>query len=596
MQNINEIIKSAHFNSFLNGWLPDDEKINLYTTDGLKTAYWRYEPPHKIVVGNDITKNYIKGINSSKREYYVNSYYYHELAHAKYTEKNMKKLNAKLKEKHVPFKLFNLFEDARIEEKWRNEAGRKFKWSDCERINKHPKSDEELFFQMIQTEGKERQLTSSYSSKTTVITLRYISAKYYYFHSSTHNLDFKIHDSNGFPNYLNIGGKWMFKSSNAHTNAGIKHAFYALAPKKNVRTNDKPVKYCHGEVSFVNNSGEILTFTTYADSGKNFHELTLSEQPTNLELVKTFYSDTIKAQNSFEIIDICAKWLETHPDADNNMENIGRDTDTLEMTSIEHSGKLQEVLVNIANKEHTPTPYSTGVAPKYQNGDVEKFFSPQISHIDITKVKRLTNIFLKILKRGISRAPTEVPQKRLNIKGIATGNEKIYKKKMDGSSLKKRKKIALIMDCSGSMIGKPMTEGKYLLQTLNGLAKSDQIDCTLILSGTDRSNAHLCGVYPMPIKNDDFFINLSTVSKEGFASTVRQTRHILSGVDYVFIYTDGCIGDIPDKNYAHQCGIYTYGLYAGDRNMTQELLKYFDCAISRDSIEEVINALVEKIK
>jgi len=54
--------------------------------------------------------------------------YLHEVAHSMWSESDFRKLGKVLQEKSVPFLIHNLFEDARIEARWRREYGHRFGW------------------------------------------------------------------------------------------------------------------------------------------------------------------------------------------------------------------------------------------------------------------------------------------------------------------------------------------------------------------------------------------------------------------------------------------------------------------------------------
>jgi hypothetical protein len=54
--------------------------------------------------------------------------YEHEAAHSRFTTKNLKGLNDALKAKKIPWRLLNLFEDVRIENRWMRMLRRRFNW------------------------------------------------------------------------------------------------------------------------------------------------------------------------------------------------------------------------------------------------------------------------------------------------------------------------------------------------------------------------------------------------------------------------------------------------------------------------------------
>ena len=64
----------------------------------------------------------------------------------------MKKVNIKLNNCRVPFKLYNLFEDARIEHLFREETGKKFNWIQ-DIPNKEATTPVEIFYSFVNNEG-----------------------------------------------------------------------------------------------------------------------------------------------------------------------------------------------------------------------------------------------------------------------------------------------------------------------------------------------------------------------------------------------------------------------------------------------------------
>jgi len=108
----------------------EDYEIRLHPT--FPTACWRWdekEKKHKILIGlgNGLGKKF------EKFPEYMKSFGFHEFSHSLYTEKNMKGIQSEVELHNIPFSLYNLFEDARIEELWRKRFKRKFEWIRYER-------------------------------------------------------------------------------------------------------------------------------------------------------------------------------------------------------------------------------------------------------------------------------------------------------------------------------------------------------------------------------------------------------------------------------------------------------------------------------
>lgn len=124
------------------------EPYRLYHKPDVETAYWR--PPkageeHIICVGGSTFKG-------DKPEGYARSLVWHELSHALWTARNLATVTAEIGKLGVPFSLFNLFEDARIEERFRRETQLRFEWTCYEDVNLCSDADS-LLFRLIQLEG-----------------------------------------------------------------------------------------------------------------------------------------------------------------------------------------------------------------------------------------------------------------------------------------------------------------------------------------------------------------------------------------------------------------------------------------------------------
>ncbi len=96
--------------------------------------------------------------------------------------------------------------------------------------------------------------------------------------------------------------------------------------------------------------------------------------------------------------------------------------------------------------------------------------------------------------------------------------------------------------------------------------------------------------------DETIIISITTGGGEGFKTTIRKYGKILQESVKVFVFTDGAIGDAPDRDFNRKLGIKTYGLYVGESDQTEMLKRYFDEAISKTSLEDVINELLKIVK
>lgn len=130
------------------------ERHDVRLKPAFDTACWSYLPPHKVFVGTEVCeKDCVRaGLSNNQLVKYIKNHYFHELAHARCTERDLAWVNVKLKGISVPFRLFNLFEDARIEHIFRTEAKYKFEWLTFETLPESF-SPASVFFAFIQAEG-----------------------------------------------------------------------------------------------------------------------------------------------------------------------------------------------------------------------------------------------------------------------------------------------------------------------------------------------------------------------------------------------------------------------------------------------------------
>ena len=137
---IKSLLQQTKREAFLIGFLPS-EKVNIEISAAVETACWSFIPPHRIVVGNI-------SHNSKRSEGYIQSLLWHELSHARWTERDYKKKGKALMDKRVPFKLYNLFEDARIEHLFREKTNKKFNWIK-DIPNKEATTPVEIFYSFV---------------------------------------------------------------------------------------------------------------------------------------------------------------------------------------------------------------------------------------------------------------------------------------------------------------------------------------------------------------------------------------------------------------------------------------------------------------
>lgn len=583
-EKIKSLLQQTKREAFLIGFLPS-EKVNIEISVDVETACWSFIPPHRIVVGN---------VHNSKRsEGYIQSLLWHELSHAKWTERDYKKKSKALMDKRVPFKLYNLFEDARIEHLFREETNKKFNWIK-DIPNKEATTPVEIFYSFVNNEGVyEKEEANSFGD---IIELRLL-----YVGSGRHNgAVFSVNNAGEY-NYYHI--KTLLEGCGYELGSVIytPGASVAKSPVLEESIIKSRTKKAHGEVHITTPDGKIVDLVSYEtkDNSKSLGSNRIRVLSVNLagsidatfNKVVEFYHKACNAQNSMEIIDICAEWLKEFPNSYkdellNNYEQ-GSGTGKGDLMSPKNMENISgESISGDENDKSLEKDATERMSKGSKAGLGNLYGSPET--FDETRLNKLTQLFKGIIKRGMIKYNSIIPSKKLNIRNYTLGSDKIFKKSQYDNG--KSEKLSVILDCSGSMSGSYLYAGKEFLLILNRLAKQGLIRGNIILTESLEQV-----LLPMPV--DEKIIHaIRTGGGEGFKTTIEKYGKILQESEKVFIFTDGEIGDIPDSNYNRKLGIKTYGLYVGETDQTEQLKRYFDEAISKTTLEDVINELLKIVK
>ena len=585
---IKSLLQQTKRDAFMMGFLPS-EKVNIEISADVETACWSFIPPHRIVVGNE--KNH-----SHRSDNFIQSLLWHELSHARWTERDYKKKSKALMDKRVPFKLYNLFEDARIEHLFREETGKKFNWIQ-DIPNKEATTPVEIFYSFVNNEGVYEK-EEAFGGDIIELRLLHVGPG-----ARKANTYFSINNQGKF-SYAQIDA--LLKNTEYELTDGISCTPSASATKSRVLEDSfiksRAIKP-HGSVTF-NRKGQRIDLVSYETKdnpkslGRNRTEVLFINLAGSMDAtfnkVVEFYNKACNAQNSMEIIDICAEWLKEFPDSykdellnyyeqgskgkgtgkgdlmsPEDMENIAGESSSGD----ENDKSLEEEAIEMLSKGS-----KEGLGNLY--GSPETF--------NETRLNKLTQLFKGIIKRGMVKYNSIIPSKKLNIRNYTLGSDKLFKKTQHENG--KSEKLSVILDCSGSMSGSHLYAGKEFLIVINRLAKQGLIRGNIILTESLEQV-----LLPMPV-DEKVISTIRTGGGEGFKKTIEKYGKILQESEKVFIFTDGEIGDIPDSDYNRKLGIKTYGLYVGEKDQTEQLRKYSDEAISKTTLEDVINELLKIVK
>lgn len=588
-EKIKEILRKAKTDAFFMDMLPK-EQVNIEISAAVETACWSFIPPHRIVVGN-VTHNFKRSDN------YIQSLLWHELSHARWTERDMKKVNIKLNNCRVPFKLYNLFEDARIEHLFREETGKKFNWIQ-DIPNREATTPVEIFYSFVNNEGVCKKEETNSFDDTIEIRLLYVGKG-----SSNKNTIFSINNKGEY-DYNHI--KTLLKSCGYEL--GV--VFYspgASVAKSNI-IEDSMIKSkaakAHGGVNVNTPDGKFVELVSYESKdnseplGRNrIRVLSVNlagSMDATFNKVVEFYHKACNAQNSMEIIDICDEWLKEFPESyrDELLNNYeqgpkGKGKGKSDLMSPEEMESISgQSIYGDENGKSLEEEATESLSKGSKEGLGTLYGSPEA--FNETRLNKLTQLFKGIIKRGMIKYNSIIPSKKLNIRNYTLGSDKIFKKTQYENG--KSEKLSVILDCSGSMSGSHLYAGKEFLIIINRLAKQGLVRGNIILTESLKQV-----LLPMPV-DEKIIHSIRTGGGEGFKTTIKKYGKVLQESEKVFIFTDGEIGDIPDSDYNRKLGIKTYGLYVGDSDQTEQLRKYFDEAISKTTLEDVINELLKIIK
>ena len=599
---IKSLLQQTKRDAFMMGFLPS-ERVNIEISADVETACWSFIPPHRIVVGNE--KNH-----SNRSDNFIQSLLWHELSHAKWTERDFVKINEELRNKKVPFKLYNLFEDARIEHLFREETGKKFNWiKDIPNKEATTLTPIEIFYSLVNNEGVYEK-EGAFGGDIIELRLLHVGPG-----ARETNTYFSINNKGKF-SYAQIDA--LLKNTEYELTDGISCMPSASTTKSHVLEDSfiksKATKP-HGSVTFYQKEkGKRIELVSY-ESKKNPNPLyrnriqvlsvnLAGSSDATFNKVVEYYNKACNALSSMEIIDICAEWLKEFPDSykDEVLNNYDKDYSYNKGKSKGNgdimSPEEMEYIVgesisgdenNSSDKEEINEMLS--ILLKGSKGSKEglgRILQGIPETFDETRLNKLTQLFKGIIKRGMVKYNSIIPSKKVNIRNYTLGSDKIFKKTQYDNG--KSEKLSVILDCSGSMSGSHLYAGKELLIIINRLAKQGLIRGNIIL--TESSEQVLL---PMPV-DEKIIHSIQTGGGEGFKTTIKKYGKILQESEKVFIFTDGEIGDEPDSDYNRKLGIKTYGLYVGEKDQTAQIKKFFNEAISKTSLEDVINELLKIVK
>lgn len=502
---------------------------------GFETACWSYLPPHRIYVGTGIVARGKPGLTRSQLEEYVKSHYRHERGHALFTERNSRVIRQELAAIKAPFQLWNLFEDARMEDAYRG-IDVPFNWLEFEDLP-YSLKPESMLFAFIQAEGDDAVVRSFYAS-----------------------VDIEAQRK------LQLGQ--------------LTESLAALAAKGD-RAKQARLQALLGMMGM----GPAVS-----------PEMEREQALALLEKVWSYYQRICAQADTLGVIPILKEWLDEFGRTDSapsrgdeKGESEGGDL-FMGYALADDKGAREEfdkdtveVLVPGGKAKVEPDRDDKAIG---QKGRVLGLTSHPL---DLARIENVARKFGKFFEAEVHAVRTSSPQKRISARHYSVGRPYFKVKQLQGRA---RKKLFMVFDCSASMGGHHVAEGRVLLAALSRLARRGFIEGHVALSAGSPARWEL---FKLPMADETIARVYAFAGAEGLEACLKDHLALAREADYTLVYTDAQICDAPiNKANLHRHGVFTWGLYAGDNDNDEldSMRLYFDKAILRDNADQLVDAML----
>lgn len=474
------------------------EQYSLLIKPGFETAAWAFGPPHRIFLGDLALSNAKATLNAIDKGKYLQSFLWHEYAHALYTDRDAKSLQAELDRQRIPFPVFNRFEDIRIEARFRAAWSEfRFDWQSFEKPVELAKCTK-----------------SRYQMADAMLFL---------------------------------------------------------------------LTQCEADVARAEDliPGQVI-----------------SAQQDLWELACQFYRRACMVDSSRELFPVMRDWLKLFPEAASQEANSGGMQDASLSLQLSSDPQLAQEFAEgckpASGSDAQPgaVPSSPGqAAPEAAQASKGNARDSGLrTPVDTQELAEAIAALSRLWQPRKVRVTTSVPTRRVSIRHHLQGRGP-YRETVDAS--RRSKRVALVVDCSGSMSGSHISAARSLIAALSHLAKSNAVEGYVILSKVGESGA--CWErFQLPLAMPTIESIQADGAAEGLAHALEGNRGILAEMDALMVFTDGNITDAPlNKRWLHSLGIFTAGIYVGTRSdAAQALEKYFDRVWVRPNLKVLLQDLV----
>lgn len=544
-----EAVRQAQMDTLF-GNMTLDDKLLIKFKRKFETACWAYLPPHRVYLGLDLfQKDMVKpDLSEELQRKYIANHFHHERGHGLFTTRDMKKVNATLKlMSDCPFSLYNLFEDAYMEHAYRREENYQFEWLTMENLsfNTRPES---IFFALIQAEGDVAVVEKALNAWKPPAPAAGVLG-------------------------MLLAAGLVDKTTSAALAALTGGIVDEAAKAKGAEEID----------------GEESDSLAEADPAAQLKEW--------FPKVALFYARAVSVKESMQLMPIIKAWIDLFglPPKSDSMSDLQLGSMLGSPEFLEDFDKDSEPLEEDPGDQPSPDdvePDEREKPPEAAKGSV--LSSDDLEDpVDMAHADRIAEMMRKLFEQHTARVMTDVPQKRVSARNYALGRPAFVQRKTVGRG---KKKLLLLVDCSGSMGGGPMASARVLVAALSKLAKENAVEGHVVFTG-EHEDKPAFETYALPLATATLERVGALHGSEGLEGGLRDNFKLAQEADHVMVYTDANITDQPiNKQYLHERGISTWGLYVGGNSTLNTLLKYFDKALIRDTLDELVDAMLTQIK
>lgn len=343
----------------------------------------------------------------------------------------------------------------------------------------------------------------------------------------------------------------------------------------------------------------ILQTEERASELQSVKESLYSSRLNEFETVYKFYKKVLSCENSTDVISVLKLWYEIFPDTPKYVTNIKKKAYLFQQESKTLlDDKIFDSLIDgeddltlTINCEQNTQHSKRSVDGKAKAGTLLSA-SPVAIAFDENMRDILLHKMQKLFYTHKRTEPSAIASKKLNVKRLATGTDKRYKRVSTPTLCKK--KISVIFDLSGSMY-KCMENMRLLLDVLDKMAAQNIIEGTLILTALTHEARY--EIIPMPLPDNTIERLVPKYGGEGLSNTMRKNINLLSQSDFVWIFTDGQIDDrVLDKEFFHTKQIQTHAMYIGDVKYKSKMKLSFDYVICEKSVYDLAQKIFYLVK